>query len=184
MDRRKFLGISGIGIAGIGLFSRCNNHETDSPWRFFTVKEAAVIDAMCGQIIPADQDAGAQEANVVNFIDKQLVKYYKELRDTYRKGITGVLETSRIEYGKDFDLLGKDEQYKILELLESGKARGETWKSMSSSDFFGLVCEHTMQGFYGSPKHGGNKNYVSYKMLGLDTPIIIGQNRYNNPITH
>ena len=35
-----------------------------------------------------------------------------------------------------------------------------------------------MQGFYGSPRHGGNKDYASYRMLGLDYPNIIGQNRY------
>ena len=35
-----------------------------------------------------------------------------------------------------------------------------------------------MQGFYGSPRHGGNKDYVSYRMLGLEYPDIIGQNRY------
>ena len=38
-----------------------------------------------------------------------------------------------------------------------------------------------MQGFYGSPRHGGNRNYVSYKMLGLEYPRVIGQNRY--PVT-
>jgi gluconate 2-dehydrogenase gamma chain len=36
-----------------------------------------------------------------------------------------------------------------------------------------------MQGFYGSPRHGGNRNYVSYKMLGLEYPVVMGQNRYS-----
>jgi len=35
-----------------------------------------------------------------------------------------------------------------------------------------------MQGFYGSPRHGGNRNYASYKMMGLEYPRLIGQNRY------
>jgi gluconate 2-dehydrogenase gamma chain len=34
-----------------------------------------------------------------------------------------------------------------------------------------------MQGYYGSPRHGGNKNFISYKMIGLDEPQIIGENR-------
>ena len=184
MNRREFIGISGAGIAGIGILSHCTNPESVSPWRFFTIKEAAVTDAICEQIIPADQDPGARQANVVNFIDRQLVKYYKRHQDFYRKALAGVIETSNLEFGKDFDLLTSQEQYKIMEMLESGSARGETWKALSSVDFFRLICDHTMQGFYGSPKHGGNKNYVSYKMLGIDSPIIIGQNRYKNPITH
>ena len=41
-----------------------------------------------------------------------------------------------------------------------------------------MIRDHTMQGFYGSPRHGGNKGYASYKMLGLEYPRVIGQNRY------
>jgi hypothetical protein len=37
-----------------------------------------------------------------------------------------------------------------------------------------------MQGFYGSPRHGGNSNYVSYKMMKLDYPHVMGQNRYES----
>jgi gluconate 2-dehydrogenase gamma chain len=37
-----------------------------------------------------------------------------------------------------------------------------------------------MQSYYGSSRHGGNKNNTSYKMLQLDYPVIIGQNRYKS----
>jgi gluconate 2-dehydrogenase gamma chain len=62
--------------------------------------------------------------------------------------------------------------------LEAGKAKGNTWQTKSSAEFFRLVRNHTLQGFYGSPRHGGNRNYASYKMLRLDYPPIVGQNRY------
>jgi gluconate 2-dehydrogenase gamma chain len=39
-----------------------------------------------------------------------------------------------------------------------------------------------MQGYYGSPIHGGNKDYMSFDMLGLDYPLNIGQNRYQKPL--
>jgi gluconate 2-dehydrogenase gamma chain len=39
-----------------------------------------------------------------------------------------------------------------------------------------------MQGFYGSPRHGGNRDYVSYKMMKLDYPHVIGQNRYTTVV--
>jgi gluconate 2-dehydrogenase gamma chain len=42
------------------------------------------------------------------------------------------------------------------------------------------VLDHTRQGFYGSPRHGGNRDYASYRMLGLAYPNLIGQNRYAN----
>jgi len=33
--------------------------------------------------------------------------------------------------------------------------------------FFQRQVDHMMQGFYGSPRHGGNKNEASWKMLGI-----------------
>ncbi len=179
MNRRKFIGITGAGAIGISLLTKCKVDTNISIWRFLTIEEAKVLEAVCEQIIPADKDPGAKEANVVNFIDKQLVKYYKKHQNTYRTGLAGVEETSKIKYNQSFDKLTLDQQYQIMLSLESGQAKGKIWEQHSSSGFFNLVREHTMQGFYGSPKHGGNKNYVSYKMLGLDSPIIIGQNRYH-----
>jgi gluconate 2-dehydrogenase gamma chain len=37
-----------------------------------------------------------------------------------------------------------------------------------------------MQGFYGSPRHGGNKNYMSYQMMGIDFPLVVGRNHYKH----
>jgi gluconate 2-dehydrogenase gamma chain len=45
--------------------------------------------------------------------------------------------------------------------------------------FFRLLRQHTMQGYYGSPRHGGNKDAVSYRMLGLDFPLLRGRAQYN-----
>ena len=41
-----------------------------------------------------------------------------------------------------------------------------------------MIIKHSMQGFYGPPRHGGNKNYISYKIMDLDYPYVVGQNRY------
>ena len=36
--------------------------------------------------------------------------------------------------------------------------------------FFDLLLTHTRQGFYGDPRHGGNRDLVSWKMVGLPFP--------------
>jgi gluconate 2-dehydrogenase gamma chain len=40
------------------------------------------------------------------------------------------------------------------------------------------VRAHTMQGFYGDPRHGGNRDRASWKMVGLSYPPIRGQEKY------
>ncbi|MFC2091007.1 hypothetical protein ACFLT1_09565, partial [Bacteroidota bacterium] len=53
------------------------------------------------------------------------------------------------------------------------------WEGLvNQSSLFRRMIQHTMQGFYGSPRHGGNKNYISYKLMKLEYPYIVGQNRY------
>ena len=64
--------------------------------------------------------------------------------------------------------------------MEKGEFSGDYWKDHSPASFFDLLRQHSLQGFYGSPIHGGNRGYISYHMLGLDYPKVIGQNRYND----
>lgn len=146
-------------------------------WRFLSEAEAILVDAITEQIIPADQDPGAREVGVVNFIDKQLAGRYRRHQQAYRVGLCGVDETSRAMFARKFDDLTPAQQIGVLQSLESGKVTGVAWRQQSAAVFFKLIRDHTMQGFYGSPSHGGNRGYASYRMLRLDYPQIIGRNR-------
>jgi len=161
-----------------------------SPWRFFTIEEGQTVAAICERIIPADQDPGATEAGVVNFIDLQLMGPYKRHRASYRQGIRGVEQTSLKRFGHRFSELGPEGQDEVLKELEraaaektrkdlSAAAEKTRKKGPSSEDFFSLILSHTMQGFYGDPRHGGNRGRVSWKMLGLPYPPIRGRLHYD-----
>ena len=178
IPRRQFL--KGAAAAGcVSFLPGCGGKP--GRWRFFTEAEAATASAVCEQIIPTDQNPGAISAGAPNFIDKQLVGPYKRHQHAYRAGLAGVQDTSQAMFGIGFEALKWDDQTAVLKALESGNATGRTWESQSSRAFFRLICDHTMQGFYGSPRHGGNRDYLSYKMLGIDYPQVIGQNRYKKP---
>jgi len=151
---------------------------TPGTWRFFTDAEAAVVEAIAEQIIPGDEDPGARDAFVINFIDKQLASVFTRHQETYREGIAGTQETSALMFGGPFETLAWEHQTDVLKALEADEAVGDTWQRISARTFFGLIRSHTMQGFYGSPRHGGNLRYASFKMLGIDYPRIYGQNRY------
>jgi gluconate 2-dehydrogenase gamma chain len=175
-NRRRFVKTVATGVGSAFLLPARGADLV--PWRFFTADEARLVDAITEQIIPADQDPGARDAGVVNFIDKQLAGRLRRHQSTYRGSLVGVEETSRVMFNRGFVALPSDQQIEVLKALESGRAKGETWRQASSSAFFRLIRDHTMAGFYGGPQHGGNRGYASFKMLGLDYPQIIGQNRY------
>jgi gluconate 2-dehydrogenase gamma chain len=143
-------------------------------------KKLTLLDAIVEQIIPTDDFPGGKWANVSNFIDKQLNSYYRKHQPAYREGLAAFEKTVIQMKGKKFEELPFAEQTAILERMEAGEFSGDYWKDHSPADFFDMVRQHSLQGFYGSPAHGGNRGYISYHMLGLDYPNVIGQNRYND----
>jgi gluconate 2-dehydrogenase gamma chain len=163
------------GAAGPGF--ACSGSR--SPWRFLSVDEARTLAAICDQIIPPDQDPGAAWAGVVNYVDRQLCGPFKHLRRTYRLGIAGLNHSSLGLYGKEFVDLSPEKQVDMLTAVEKGQAPSEAWKETSGHEFFEVVLDHTMQGFYGDPRHGGNHDRASWAMLGVPYPPIRGRLHYD-----
>jgi gluconate 2-dehydrogenase gamma chain len=191
LTRRGFIAMAAAGAGGMVFLTRCNNPERYSTYRFFTDEEAMLVDDLVDQIIPPDDWPGAKDAGVTNFIDRQLAGTYARFRDDYRSGLKSISLSCQELFGLSFIELNCDQQRDFLIHMEAGKLNelvnekdtgnglNPIWKDGFERRFFRLLRDHTMQGFYGSPRHGGNLNYVSYKMVRLDYPLIIGQNRYN-----
>lgn len=177
-NRRDFIRQISLACGSIMFVPACAGY--DSVWRFFTEEEAKTVIAFAEQIIPGDKDPGSTEANVINFIDKQLVGFHSPHQETYRKGIPAIENSSKRILRKAFYDLEWDEQHHFMEQMEAGNLPEEYWGEVQQKQFFNVMLDHTMQGFYGSPRHGGNKNYASYKMIGVDYPHVIGQNRYES----
>jgi len=171
-SRRKFMQISAAAAAA-GTMVGCKGSL--SPWRCLTRDEAATLEALCERIIPTDQDPGAAWAGVVMYIDRQLTGPYRKLRKTYRWGIAGTNQTSREMFGSPFAALTPPQQDSVLQAMDSGKSHGDCWNQVSAKSFFDLVVSHTMQGYYGDPRHGGNREKVSWKMIGLPYPPVRGR---------
>jgi gluconate 2-dehydrogenase gamma chain len=75
---------------------------------------------------------------------------------------------SRIAFGNAFADAASAQQMQIVTSLEKAN-RG----------FFEMLRQHTMEGYYGSPRHGGNRDAVSWRMLGLDEPPLRGRAQYD-----
>lgn len=164
-QRREFLGM-GLAVTSAAALSSCARRN-DPSWRFFTAGEACTVETISEQIIPTDRDPGATQAGVVNYIDLQLTKHLKRHQRAYRQGIAAVDEASRARFGRVLADLPFAQQTEILTEIEK-----------SAKPFFELIVAHTMQGFYGDPRHGGNRDEASWKMLGLPYPPVRGRISY------
>ncbi|MFO1476195.1 MAG: gluconate 2-dehydrogenase subunit 3 family protein [Verrucomicrobiota bacterium] len=173
VSRRDFLRTTAAGLLALPLM------QLPPLWgislRVFTNDEAATVNAMCDRLVPPDEDPGAAWAGVVQFIDRKLAGYYRRYLPLYRAGLKGVHESSHALYQKDFVALTLGQQDALLHQMESNQAPGATWKTTPSSGFFNVLLDHTLQGFYGGPRHGGNREMISWRMLGLSTPPLRSQ---------
>jgi gluconate 2-dehydrogenase gamma chain len=156
LQRRKFLRAAGTA-AMAGAAAGCG--ASKGPWRFFTGEEARSLEAICEAIIPGDQDAGAKQAGVIHYIDRQLRGKFREHQKTYREGIAAAARIIR----------GRTIEPAVLREIERAK---------ETRPFFDLVVAHTMQGFYGNPRHGGNRDFASWRMLRVPISPVRGRDRY------
>lgn len=163
MERRRFLTAS-VAAASCGALASCGRSGGGAYWRFFTTAEAATVSAICGRIIPKDDFPGAAEAGVPNFIDLQLTRHNRKHQPAYRQGLAAVEKAAHGRFQKSFAQLIEESQDEILREIQETQA-----------EFFALIRAHIMQGYYGDPRHGGNRNAVSWKMLGLPDPPVRGR---------
>jgi len=161
-SRRSFLLIALAATAGGSACSRAPL----SPWRFLTIYEARTLTAVCERIIPADEYPGAAWAGVVRYIDRQLAGHFIEHRKAYREGIAGLNRRA----GGRFEVLEATKQDELLRSIE---------KDAQLGPFFSLAIAHTIQGFYGSPRHGGNHDWTSWRMLGVPISPSRGRDLYD-----
>jgi gluconate 2-dehydrogenase gamma chain len=165
--RRKFLG-AGLAAASGAAAVSCGGSKSGGGFRFFTGSEGATVDAICETLIPSDRDPGARAARVVDYIDIQLTRHFRKFQKVYRDGIAAVDAASRAKSGKRFtELTAAGQAEVIAEIEEKSKA------------FFDLILAHTRQGYYGDPRHGGNRGMVSWKMVGLPFPPVRGRMHYD-----
>ena len=163
MKRRSFL--TGAALASLA-GTACRREQ--SSFRTLTDSEAQTLGALCAQIIPSDDQPGADWAGAVQFIDIQLTRHYKKHREKYREGLKKAEGIATGRFGRPLAQLPAQDQLRCTEELER-----------ADREFFSLLLAHTMQSFYGSPRHGGNRDAVSWRMLGVPPLQVRGRNRYD-----
>jgi gluconate 2-dehydrogenase gamma chain len=155
VNRRKFLTVAVPLYAAGPLYV-----YAAGPLQTFSREEASIVEALCDQVVPADDTPGAKQAGVLYYIDRQLAGPLHRFQTAYHSGLSQLRDACLGRTGRDFTDLPFPEQTKFLQEVEAGRVE-------KLDSFWRLVIDHTMQGFYGSPAHGGNRDEVSWEMLGI-----------------
>lgn len=149
--------------------------------QFFTrTEDFNALAAATEQIFPEDEHGpGAIKLGAPYYIDKQLASPWGRNADDYMErpfkngatplnrgdimiqGVRKLNEVANTKHQKAFNAIAEAEQIAILQEFESGNIELQL---VSSTVFFGLLRQLTIEGCYCDPMHGGNKNMAGWKM--------------------
>ena len=145
------------------------------PLRFFTAAEAHTIQAACERIFPSDESGpGATEAGVVIYIDRQLAGPYG--RDKYRYAKAPFVD-SIPEHGYQGKASPREiyrEGIKQLEDFASLTAaeQDRRLRAIETTTFFRMLRQHTLEGMFSDPMHGGNAGLIGWQLIGYPGPLM------------
>ncbi len=168
ISRRRFLQSAGglSGAAYLKLMSpalisitqaACTAKQQTSPFKVLGAREADDFAAIAARIIPTTDTPGATEAGVIYFFDNAFAADMSEQLDAARAGLAA------------FNAALADAHSGFAALNELSEADQDAFlKTQESSDFFGLVWQMTMFGFFSMEKYGGNKDHIGWDLIGFE----------------
>lgn len=122
-----------------------------------TPAELTTLKAAIDRLIPADDlGPGATEAGVFVYIDRILADGSAAVLPLYQGGLAALDAVD----SNAFVALGPDRQDDLLTQAEAGDLADVP------AGFFPLLLEHTRQGMFCDPIHGGNRNFAGWDLLG------------------
>jgi gluconate 2-dehydrogenase gamma chain len=186
LSRRTFLVRSAMGVGGALLASvappvllAAHQHArqaaaTGEAYRFLTPEEAAAVKAFAAQVIPTDDAPGANEANIVYFIDHALIEFEPATQPAFRHAITELdqLAAKISSPSTRFSALPPAQQMQVMSALE--KLPNSPRPDMLGSFYgigdnsFEVLRSLVLCGFLSDPALGGNRDSVGWKLIGFD----------------
>jgi gluconate 2-dehydrogenase gamma chain len=163
-------------------------HSQPITYIFFNLDEVELIEAAVARLIPADDRwPGALEVGVTNYMDKQMGGAWGAGERLYRSGpwqagtpsqgyqlpltpaelfrtAIAAINKELAAKGTPFAAMTPANQDAYLKELET---TDRDLGGVPASEFFGHLWEATVEGFFGDPVYGGNRDMIAWRMIGF-----------------
>jgi gluconate 2-dehydrogenase gamma chain len=169
-------------------------------YAYLNLEEQAFVEAVVDHMIPADElTPKGSDIGINTYIDRALAggwgkgdRLYMQgpwakgtpnqgyqlpmtPAQLYRAAIPAANAQCRKSYGKEFADCTAEQKEAFLKDLQAGKVTFAG--GLSSGAFFTMLYDNVMEGMFADPIYGGNKDKVSWKMLGF--PGVLANNAEN-----
>lgn len=128
----------------------------------FSDAQVATLRAALDRIIPPDDFPGAWAAGVGDYLSRQFMGDLASLVPAYIAGLDSLAAVALATTGRDFAMMAVGGQDYLLAAIEAGE------HGAALAAFFATLVAHTMEGYYGDPGNGGNRDGVAWAMIGFE----------------
>jgi gluconate 2-dehydrogenase gamma chain len=123
------------------------------------VEQRKILDAFIDRIIPKDElGPGAVECGVGDYIDRCLADYLAAEKPLFLDGLASLDVFALRTQGIAFASLTADKQDAVLTAIDNNQAP-------NLRGFFNRVRRLTLEGMFGDPVYGGNKNFAGWDLI-------------------
>ncbi|HEX5226410.1 MAG TPA: gluconate 2-dehydrogenase subunit 3 family protein [Bryobacteraceae bacterium] len=124
---------------------------------------ATIVD----RIIPQDElSPSASECGVTEYINRSLGDHLAAEKPAFIEGLEMTDAFARRSQDKAFVDLSADKQDAVLTAMDNGTAEGFS----NAKAFFGRARRLTLEGMFGDPYYGGNKNFAGWDLIKYPGP--------------
>jgi gluconate 2-dehydrogenase gamma chain len=126
-----------------------------------------LLAAFVDRIIPKDElGPSASECDVPIYINRSLGDYLAGEKTAFIEGLEATDAFARRSQTRPFIELTPEKQDAVLTAMESGAAEGFP----NARGFFNRARRLTMEGMFGDPYYGGNKNFAGWDLIRYPGP--------------
>jgi len=144
-----------------------------SSHKTFTNDEWATLTAAVDRVLPRDEDPGALDANVPEYIDAMLqTEQLQQMKAQFVPGVAALERRAQKMFKTTFAAATPAQQDELLTLFKNSPEKS------GEARWYEMLIVLVMEGFLGDPSYGGNKGEVGWKLVGFS---LVGRNLKGDP---
>jgi len=127
--------------------------------RALSPEQRRILEAFIDRLVPKDElGPGAVECGAAEYIDRSMADYLANEKTVFTQGLAAVDEYARSSQGGPFADLSAEKRDAVLMAIDSGQVP-------NLRGFFNRARRLTLEGMFGDPSYGGNKNFAGWDLI-------------------
>jgi gluconate 2-dehydrogenase gamma chain len=154
-----------VPVAALGVTVQTAASQTTAP--ALSEPQLRLLAAIVDRIIPKDDlSPSASECGVTEYINRSLGDYLAGEKPAFVEGLEMTDAFAHRTQGTAFAELAGEKQDLVLTAMDNGSADGFA----NARAFFNRVRRLTLEGMFGDPYYGGNRNFAGWDLIRYPGP--------------